>query len=429
MTRQEKRMIKMFFFFNLIHHDIIKYCLHRYIQTNIEYKSYCDISELFADTNKQVVKNSVSPYSYQIDKLYKEKYPENIDDLKCLNYIYLDSYPNRIIEYSEMFAILFWCFKIFKRQNSFDKNKEIIMEELMTFIHDDLELVDYIHFDSIIYDKRNATINVIDSISKFLTALKSCSPKEELFFRGHSKTTYKLIPSILRADSLKEKEHLIYQELIINCPDEFKGFHRHIDYLVKMQHYGLPTRLLDITRNPLVALYFACCNNLNSIGEVIPFSADTKRIKYANSDTVAMLSSLPVFSYEDKIELMDALYMGKKATIIERFEHEIQTEKPGFKANIDVSDLDGCFIVQPHKDNNRIMKQDGAFIICGVNDLIQKKINDSLRLYKNNKAILFFVLNKAEILSELDLLSINKSSLFPEIDHVSEYIKSKYGKC
>lgn len=39
-------------------------------------------------------------------------------------------------------------------------------------------------------------------------------------------------------------------------PDEFLG--NRFDSLVKMQHFGMPTRLLDTTTNPLVALYFAC---------------------------------------------------------------------------------------------------------------------------------------------------------------------------
>ena len=36
--------------------------------------------------------------------------------------------------------------------------------------------------------------------------------------------------------------------------------------------------------------------------------------------------------------------------------------------------------------------------------------------------------NKENILRELDLFSINKAALFPEIDDVAEYIKEKYTK-
>jgi len=39
-----------------------------------------------------------------------------------------------------------------------------------------------------------------------------------------------------------------------------------------MQHYGIPTRLLDITSNPLVALFFACIEFPKVDGEVIFFS-------------------------------------------------------------------------------------------------------------------------------------------------------------
>ena len=46
--------------------------------------------------------------------------------------------------------------------------------------------------------------------------------------------------------------------MVAHVPRDFSECKSALDYLVQMQHYGLPTRLLDVTTNPLVALYFAC---------------------------------------------------------------------------------------------------------------------------------------------------------------------------
>lgn len=76
-------------------------------------------------------------------------------------------------------------------------------------------------------------------------------------------------PGIKRVSRWVENENIMYQEILVRCAQNFTHCQTHLDYLVEMQHYGLPTRLLDITENPLVALYFACCSNRDKIGEVI----------------------------------------------------------------------------------------------------------------------------------------------------------------
>ena len=417
-----------FFFFDFETLDIIKTCFDKYLKTNFAAKGYCDVSELFSDSiSKRDIKDSLTTDSYEINALYRHKYPENKEDLHIISKLFFDKISYSTIDIQESFAILFWCFKIFKKHRPFEKHKPEIMQQLMSFIYDEISQNSYDYFDSIIFDIKSTKFYNIESLSDFLNMLQDYSEEDTLYFRGHSKTSYQLRPSILRTDKLKENESLIYQELLISCPDDFKNFRYHIDYLVKMQHYGLPTRLLDITRNPLVALYFACCNNKNDIGEVILFAPKKKQIKYPNSDTISMLSSLPMFSYEDQKALIDALYVPPKdSTIIERFIHEIQIEKPGFVNKINPSDLESCFVVLTKKDNNRIIKQDGAFIICGINDNPEIIINKNLRLNSKNKTVLVFISNKQKILNELDLLSINKSTLFPEIDNVADYIKEKY---
>jgi hypothetical protein len=102
----------------------------------------------------------------------------------------------------------------------------------------------------------------------------------EVYYRGHSnRTKYRLEPAIFRKDErgnfiYRDAEDRMYRELLVSNSVDFQGDVYTLDRLVRMQHYSMPTRLLDITSNPLIALYFACKSNLEHDGEVVVFSMD-----------------------------------------------------------------------------------------------------------------------------------------------------------
>lgn len=108
----------------------------------------------------------------------------------------------------------------------------------------------------------------IKSVSEFIEKITQLNKVEEkentetFYYRGHADRTWGLLPSILRRSNEEssgvEKEHLLFRDMVAHIPQSFSECKSALDYLVQMQHYELPTRLLDVTTNPLVALYFAC---------------------------------------------------------------------------------------------------------------------------------------------------------------------------
>ena len=79
----------------------------------------------------------------------------------------------------------------------------------------------------------------------------------EFYFRGQEVDSWDIQPSIFRNNMLSVEDKLMKIPLQKN-PFDFKDLDDSFDIMTKYQHYGMCTRLLDLTTNPLVALYFAC---------------------------------------------------------------------------------------------------------------------------------------------------------------------------
>lgn len=102
--------------------------------------------------------------------------------------------------------------------------------------------------------------------------------KYRYYFRGEPSCSYSILPKIFRSGSnMLDKENIIRREMVRAFPDVFRsGTATPIEQLMVMQHFGVPTRLLDVTRNFLVALYFACQpisqdQNIDADGRVLVF--------------------------------------------------------------------------------------------------------------------------------------------------------------
>lgn len=295
----------------------------------------------------------------------------------------------------------------------------------------------------------------ITSVGSFLEEINNLREKEEdyalkYFFRGQQVEFWDISSSIFRSGMLNA-EHQLLKEPLEKFPNEFKNLSNTFDLMTKCQHYGLCTRLLDLTTNPLVALYFACQENGEEDYEIDPeleYKDDEIKDSMEPWGIIYYKKDYPVYSDDKKVKIITemAKYNLQQDNSLEIIlnklhKNDIISQKEledwnGDKFKEFVNIIQSTYVVQPTYNNTRLIAQSGAFLLPGmfsvtkneISNSILTKCKGSLRKEFENKFFYISGENKKQILEELNICNINESTLFPELEHQLKYIKTSNEK-
>lgn len=146
----------------------------------------------------------------------------------------------------------------------------------------------------------------INSVINFLEVIFTKQTKKNMhfYYRGEEKDFPKRLPSLYRNEMLVNAGSEYYYRSLINelGRTDYVDGSSLFQLLSELQHYEAKTRMLDVTSNPLVALYFAIETQNEEDGYVYLFEEDPQREKFDTGHTVAIKSALNLIS-QDKINI------------------------------------------------------------------------------------------------------------------------------
>lgn len=291
--------------------------------------------------------------------------------------------------------------------------------------------------------------NFLRELGELLEKAGARNSEYEYFFRGEAKTHPDVRPSLYSKEYFIQNEDYLFKECLRMWPQEFENEHTAFEKLARMQHFALPTRLLDITGNPLVALFFASQERKNKCngkeeeqdGRIIVLRVPKKKIKFSDSDTVSAISNIAKLRYRD----LDISACVKKeyendTTFTNRFNkehmgyllHEIRAEKPYYQSIIRKEDLESVWCVKPLLKNIRLIRQDGLFLLFGIKgkkgsfapigNWTSDENNDDIAI---SKVFTISAQNKREIRRNLEYMGFSTDKLFPGLEEAAKYLKQK----
>lgn len=289
-------------------------------------------------------------------------------------------------------------------------------------------------------------ITSVDEYMKEIGVLNSekNNPSAQLFFRGQAVDYWDISSSIVRDNKLGIEHHLM-SEPLRQIPNEFVNIGDGFEIMEKYQHYGMCTRLLDVTTNPLVALYFACEHyseeeyvesgskesfKMSPMG-IVYFKEDNAPLKYDDLE-VRIISKLASYNLNAARTLEEVVHKLYEDKIISGEQLKIWSDEKGLLEFVNI--CQNVFTVLPIMNNDRLIRQSGAFLLPGqfniecrkekLKDAIITKAEANLRSEFEKK---FFYIDdeyKEKVKKELEHCNISEANLFPELEYQLNYIRN-----
>ena len=276
----------------------------------------------------------------------------------------------------------------------------------------------------------------VDSIEQFLNIIRDLQihhSDESLYFRGESSADWELRPSIMR-DGLFRYENEMLTDLITRRPDDFDNAESAISQWVLAQHHGLKTRFLDITKNPLVALFHSSENKSHSHedGRLHIFAVPRDMVEPFNSDGVSVVSSFAKLTQSDQEMLLTRIASQTEREFSDAMNRLIQlvrVEKDYIEEPTIFGNLFRVLVIEPLQSSERIRAQSGAFLASAFHHRFERE--EIVRSTSRFPVYAHYTptvpnTSKGGILRELSLLNISSETLFPGLDESARAITATY---
>ena len=250
-------------------------------------------------------------------------------------------------------------------------------------------------------------VKTIEEFVRLVRVLTDYWNTDIVWFRGHSKETYKLVPSIYRPEVWKydlDSETEIEDEFI-RLARSFNGKNsRELcrwEWYQIMQHHGVPTRLLDWTSASNVALYFAL-QDLSNIDNPTIWVIDPRWLNDQTADYSTIFYTDPSIKNKDDSSIVDNYVPTRRGL----------PEKP--------------LAILPAHIVPRIAAQHGCFTIHGRNN---SDLSSQLGSGKNSRIAKIVIENDSanSIRTDLAINGIIETSLFPDLDGLARHLRWNNG--
>lgn len=260
----------------------------------------------------------------------------------------------------------------------------------------------------------------LDSINQYteLVQQEITRAGRALWYRGCCEVSHSLIPTLYRHPTIRDASKLIELETKIlsrfkqrSVPYQSRPLTSSWEHLFFMQHFGIPTRLLDWTENPYVGLYFAL---------------SAKPSRYAGGN--------PVYDSDAVVWMLDPVAWNRKA--LEDIDWLGEVLTPGDDAPLSgYEPFQSSTMIRTHPiaiygthNSYRIVAQRGVFVIFGKGLLPMEETYQNSRFPPDTLIKVTIPSNRiAPLMKALNEIGVTDSVIFPDLDGLAKETKRSFG--